>query len=595
MSRSFRLLGALVLLAFPLLATRAASQLRVSGGEELAAGKSWTAGTRVKSDSIGVSFKVPEGCTASVDENTWLVALRFEGSAIGAASILTGMSAGDAEAFLSQPANFGFLGSEIAVEPAGKPATEGRRTSVEYSGQDASGTGRVLRGEADNALAMVIAASATDADKVKAALDEIEKSITFLKPQDEARKAWQSKLAGRKLTITDEANSATLVFDFTPGGDYSMTYSVGEQSQQQSGKWRVELGVLGGLLVLNADGTTRQLRMKQNGADLIVEGYPAKLTGGTLRKPGDPAPGLKRASGDFKSDIKEVASLDGKDMQLEVRYDEGTQLKIALLGMSFKVPSGCVGGVTASVNYVLIRPNDQRGLGTIAMQTGASGIDDIAAMMAGAKDLSSLEQGLVIEPEGEPKVQGGKATLRYTSASYVCYAIGLVGPSLNAALISFIGPRGDDDRIKAYAEGIANSMQFAKPDDTAGRKQWNEGLKGYCLHYFNYRAAKDNSWDSTTNIKIHFGSDNTYYYTYQHEGTVGVRENPAPGNPITSRGVSGNNEEAHGNWRLEFTITGALVYLTNEKGEVFPLLITVGKQIYVNGSEVSRVKSDKKQ
>lgn len=282
-------------------------------------------------------------------------------------------------------------------------------------------------------------------------------------------------------------------------------------------------------------------------------------------------------------------------MQLEARYDEGTQLKIALLGMSFKVPSGCVGGVTASVNYVLIRPNDQRGLGTIAMQTGVGGIDDIAAMMAGAKDLSSLEQGLVIEPEGEPKVQGGKATLRYTSASYVCYAIGLVGPSLNAALISFIGPKDDDAKVKAYAESAASSMQFAKPDDAANRKQWNEGLKGYCLHYFNYRAAQDNSWDSTTNIKIHFGSDNTYYYTYQHEGTVGVRENPAPGNPITSRGVTGNNEEAQGTWRLEFTITGALVYLTNEKGEVFPLLITVGKQIFVNGSEVSRVKSDKKQ
>ncbi|MBP9892653.1 MAG: hypothetical protein KBG84_12185 [Planctomycetes bacterium] len=594
MLRTLRISAALALFALPLLSPRAQAQLKAAGGDELVAGKSWPAGTLIKSDAIGVSFKVPQDCTASVDENTWLVALRFEGSVIGAASVLTGMSAGDAETFLGQPANFSFLGSPISVEPSGKPATEGRRTSVEFSGQDASGTGRVLRGESDNALAVVIAASAPDADKVKTALDEIEKSATFLKPQDDARKAWQTKLAGRKLTISDEANSATLVFDFTQGGDYAMTYSVGEQSQQQSGKWHVELGVLGGLLVLNADGTTRQLRMKQNGADLIVEGYPAKLSGGNLRKPGDPAPGLRKG-GDFKSDIKEVASLDGKDMNYEVQYDGGTQLKIPLLGMSLKIPQGCIGGVTASVNYVLIRPQDQRGLGTIAMQTGVSGIDDIAATMAGAKDLSSLEEGLVIEPEGEPKVQGGKATLRYTSANYVCYAIGLVGPSLNAAMISFIGPKDDDARIKAYAESIANSMQFAKPDDAANRKQWNEGLKGYCLHYFNYRAAKDNSWDSTTNIHIHFGSDSTFLYTYQHEGTMGVRENPAPGNPITSRGVSGNNETAQGTWRLEFTITGALVYLTTEKGDVFPLLISVGKQIFVNGSEVSRVKSDKKQ
>lgn len=592
MTRTLRISAALALLLLPLLAPRAQSQLKPAG-EELVAGKEYAAGTRVKHDGIGVAFTVPQGCTASIHDDTWLIALRFESGIIGAASALTGMSATDAEAFLSQPANFNFLGVEVAVEPAGKPATEGRKTTASYSGLDATGQGLALRGEANNALALVVAGSSGQADAIKAAIEAIEKSLTFVKPAEDARKAWQSKLAGRKLTIDDAANNASLVFEFTPA-EYTMTYTVGEQSQQQKGTWRVELGLLGGLLVVTADGSSRQLRMKQNGADLIVEGYPAKLSGGNLRKMGDPAPGLKK-SGDFKSDIKEVGSLDGMDMNLEVQYDGGTQLKLPLLGMSFKIPQGCIGGVTASVNYVFIRPQDQRGLGTIAMQTGVSGIDDLAATMAGAKDLSSLEQGLVIEPEGEPKVQGGKATLRYTSANYVCYAIGLVGPSLNAALISFIGPKDDDAKIKAYVEGIANSMQFAKPDDAAGRKQWNEGLKGYCLHYFNYRAAKDNSWDSTTNIKIHFGSDNTYYYTYQHEGTVGVRDNPAPGNPITSRGVSGNNEEAQGTWRLEFTILGALVYLTSDKGEVFPLLITVGKQIYVNGAEVSRVKSDKKQ
>ena len=596
MTRTLRLTFACLFLSLPLVATRAASQLRSADGEEIVAGKSWAAGTKIKSDNIGVSFKVPEGCTASVDEGSWFIALKFEGGVIGAASIMTGTTQADAEAFLSQPANFNFLGSEIAVEPAGQPATEGRKTAVAFSGQDSAGAGFVLRGESSNALAVVIAASANESDKVKAALDAIEKSAHFLKPSDEARKTWNAKFAGRTLSVNDEANRATLVFEFNASGAYKMVYTVGEQSQSQEGTWRVELGVLGGLIALTADGATRQLRVWQNGNDLIVEGYPAKLSGGAaLRKPGEPAPGLKRASGDFKSDIKEVEKLDGKDMQLEVRYDEGAQLKNALLGLSFKVPAGCISAVTAKLNYVLIRPNDQRGLGTIAMQTGVSGIDDIAAMMAGAKDLSSLEQGLVIEPEGDPKVSGGKATLRYTSANYVCYAIGLVGPSLNAALISFIGPKDDDTKVKAYAEGIANSMQFAKPDDAASRKQWNEGLKGYCLHYFNYRAAKDNSWDSTTNIKIHFGSDNTYYYSYQHEGTVGVRDNPAPGNPITSRGVSGNNEEAQGTWRLEFTILGALVYLTSEKGEVFPLLITVGQQIYVNGEEVSRVKSDKKQ
>jgi hypothetical protein len=596
MLRSLRVLAALAALMLPVLASRAASQLRAAGGEEIVAGKSWTAGTKIKSDNIGVSFKVPDGCTASVDENSWFIALKFEGSTIGAASMMTGTSQADAEAFLGQPANFGFLGSSIAVESSGKPSTEGRKTSGAFSGQDSAGSGFILRGENDNALAVVIAAAANDLEKVKTALESIEKSASFLKPSADALKTWNAKFAGRTLTINDEANKATLVFEFNPGGAYKMVYSVGDQSQAQEGKWRVELGVLGGLIALTADGATRQMRVWQKGTDLVVEGYPAKLSGGAaLRRPGDPAPGLKDVGGDFKSDIKEVDKLDGKDLQADVRYDEGTQLKIALLGISFKVPAGCIGGVTPSVNYVLVRPNDQRGLGTIAMQTGVSGIEEIAAMLAGAKDLSALEQGLVIEPDGEVKVSGGKASMRYTSANYVCYSIGLVGPSRNAALISFIGPKDDDAKVRAYTEGIATSMQFAKPDDSAQRKQWNEGLKGYCLHYFNYRAAKDNSWDSTTNIKIHFGSDNTFLYTYQHEGTVGIRDEPGSHNPITSRGVSGNDDTAQGTWRLEFTITGALVYLTTEKGEVYPLLITVGKQIYVNGEEVSRVKSDKKQ
>lgn len=588
--RTLRLAAASLLLLIPALASLSEGQLRPAGGE-LEVGKEYAAQSRVNSTPTGVSFKVPDGCTASIHESTWLVALRFDGSVIGAASMISSMSAAEAEAFLSQPASFGFLDSEVAVEPDGTPSTSGRKTTVSFSGAGCAGFGVVLRGEADNALAAVIAANANESGKAKAALDALEKSVTFTKPSEDARKAWHGKLVGRKMTVS--ADEVTLEFDLSASGDFSMVYAVGGQSQTFSGKWRIELGVLGGLLVIATEGESRQLRLKQSGNDLYVEGYPAKLSGGNLRKVGDPTPGLKKG-GDFKSDIKEVASLDGKDMQFEQPYEGGTQLKVALLGMSFKVPQGCFAAVTAKVNYVLIRPQDQRGLGTIAMQTGTSGIDDLVAMMAGAKDLSSLEQGLVIEPDGEPKVQGGKATLRYTSAQYVCYSVGLVGPSLNAALISFIGPKEDDAKVKGYVEGLANSMQFAKPADADARKQWNEGLKGYCLHYFNYRSAPDHSWTAETNVHIHFGSDNTFYYTYRYDGSMGVRDNPAPGNPIVGRKLSDNSDEAKGTWRLEFTITGALVYLTVESGEVFPLLITVDKQIYVNGNEVSRVKSDKK-
>lgn len=568
---------------------------------ELAADTTYEAGQRLKSAAIGVSFVVPPRCTARIHADSWNVTFRSEADSVVACLVLqTGLDATLSELNLNSSVDFGFLESSVSVKPAAKARSEGNRSFAEYEGEGA-GYGFALRGAKGNGLACIAAATKADKESARKFADALEKSVQMEDPQSaQAQLLWKAQVLGQHLTAVDEATHLTLDLHLLKDSTYYMKASVNGQSQEQTGTWRIEIGLMGGLLVLTRQEGVATLRLALAGMDLRLEGLPVTKRASSLKsaneRPAEPArPGPtpdSKPGPEFKSDIREVAKLEGQDCAFDTQYAAGTRLKVELLGISLKIPEGCVGGATAGVNYFIFRPTDQQGVGLVMAQTGVNSIQEAAALLAGKQDLSSLEEGLVMDPDGAPKIEGSRASMRYTSAAYVAHSLALVGPSKNGVVVSFIGPRQAEARVKSLVQSVADSLQFARPNDAEMRKQWNEGLKGYCLHYFNYRSSKGNQpgnwWDATTNIWMHFGSDNTYRWIYKYESSGGVKNSDVIGGT-----ASDDNKTEDGTWRIEFTLTGTLLYLTNDKGELNVVLLQFdGKKITANGKEVSRSQSD---
>ena len=568
---------------------------------ELAADTTYEAGQRLKSTAIGVSFVVPPHCTARIHAESWNVTFKSKSDSVVACLVLqTGLDAALSELNLNSSVDFGFLDSSVSVKPAAKARSEGNRSFAEYEG-DGAGFGFALRGSKGNGLACIAAATKADKESASKFAQALEKSVQMEDPQSaQALLLWKAQVLGQHLTAVDEASRLTLDLHLLKDSSYYMKANVGGQSQEQTGTWRVELGLMGSLLVLTRQEGVATLRLALAGTDLRLEGLPVTKRASSLKSAGErpaeparpePAP-EEKPQPEFRSDIREVAKLDGQDCAFDTQYAAGTRLKVELLGISLKIPEGCIGGATASVNYFIYRPTDQQGVGLVMAQTGVNSIQDAAALLAGKPDLSSLEEGLVMDPDGAPKIEGSRASMRYTSAAYVAYSVALVGPSKNGVIVSFIAPRQAEAKAKSFVQSVADSLQFAKPNDSEMRKQWNEGLKGYCLHYFNYRSSKGNQpgnwWDSTTNIWMHFGSDNTYRWIYKYESSGGVKNSDVIGGT-----ASDDNKTEDGTWRIEFTLTGTLLYLTNDKGELSVVLLQFdGKKITANGKEVSRSQSD---
>lgn len=564
---------------------------------ELALDTTYAEGTRLKSTVLGVSFVVPASMSAQIHADSWNIILKSASSSVvGALLLQSGIDADMAAQSLNHAVDFSFAGSAVKVNLDQAAKTDNLRTTASYKGEGV-GMGLVLRGAENNALVAVIAGSAQDQAGVKAALEALEKSVQISKPQhQQLQLVWKAQVLGQRLTAVDEAAKATFIFDLLKDGSYAMSAAVGTQVVSRSGSWRIEIGLVGGLLALKAkDGSQSVLRMVLSGQDLMLEGLRVTKQPTPLKSADQPAvepPVVKKPTTDpnWKSDVKEVEKLEGNDVQFEVQYGAGTRLKIDLLGISFKIPENCIGGASAKISYFLFRPQDQRGLGMIMIHTGVEGIENVAALLAGQKDLSSIEQGLVVDPDGQPKIDSSKVTMRHTSAAYVCLTVGIIGPSKNTFLVSVIGLKEDEAKLKSYSDSMVASLQFAKPADAANRKAWMEGLCGFCLTYFHYKvtgAGTGNSMDSSTTKKWHFGSDGTYYYTYHYEGSGSVKDSGGY--------ASQDDKQDKGTWKIEFGINGAFLYLTNEKGEVLTHVLQFdGKKVTLDGQEVSRSQSDVK-
>lgn len=578
-------------------------------GQELAAGKDVAAGTRVKSSVTGLGFKLPEGLSASFSPAGNALLLKGSGK-WGVVVARTGMSADEISAMFTEEMDLTSMHDDAWAERVGAPKVDGKKVSATYEGDEVYGTARGQVGADGQGFAVLVLArsKAGAAADVAAIMD----SLAWAAPQHEkARMHWLGLLENQRLSITE--GSESLNVDLRKDGTYTLVYKA-ESVYREAGKWRIEIGPACGNLVMSPDGgTTKSLYLAAEGDKVIVDG--AKYTrapldgsrpaeGGTAKTEPRPAEaddkGKARKVEDdpnWKTDQKEVDKLDGTELTFGVGHEGGKRLKTDFLGLSFVVPAGVKGAGDGKAPMFLMRPDDQRGLGLVVMQTGMTAASG-AAFLHDDMDLSSIEQGVVLKPQGQARVEGGRITQDYGNETYTARAVMVIGPSANALGVTFVGARGDREKLHGYVDAVVKSVQFAKPQAETRRAELSKQLHGKCLHIYRYKqsgsGANSSSWE--TKIWYHFGSDGSYFYQYKFVSDHYVKGTDGGGNDTFRGGAAQDNyREEKGNWSIEFNMTGVALVLKAENGtQVTHQLRVEASKVFMNEEEVTVGNSDKK-
>ena len=194
--------------------------LAVAGGarpgaaEELVAGATYAAGTRVQSATVGLSFVVPRGWVGKFGEdagNRVLVLGSHTVEGVGLAILQAGRGAAEMVADLEGPQD---LGAGVVLQPTGRPLTEGSRIAARY--EDATHVGRALAvvGPSSNGVLFFFAGPGKHERLYQQLLDGLAGSTTFgaARPVPAAKpgqleQAWMDLLAGHMLRYFSSYNS----------------------------------------------------------------------------------------------------------------------------------------------------------------------------------------------------------------------------------------------------------------------------------------------------------------------------------------------------------------------------------------------------
>ncbi|MCC6573013.1 MAG: hypothetical protein IT462_04405 [Planctomycetes bacterium] len=579
-------------------------------GEEIVADKTYAAGVRVKCAAVGISFKVPEGTSAKPLGNYGFYQLSPSGGSRGGLLIVrTGLTEEDIKLTLPDELDLTFIHADAYFQVADKPTTKDGKTTARYI------TGDTMSANAVGASSYLLVIFDESAKKAEEAVKAFEKDVVTVAPADaEARKKWRTEIESKVLTVS--GGEQTVECKFTKDGKYALKISDATNSQSQTGKWIIDVSPFGGVLTLVADnGTRNYYTMTLNGSDFALNGmvYARKALedGGSAATPegeklARPAEAEEKgkarkvaADPSWKTDQVNVDKLEGDEIAIGTPVLAEKRVKTDFLGVSFKHPAGMAGGVDARAPFYILKPTDGKGLGLVYMQTGVTSAAHLAAFMHEDMDLDSLEKGLLLKPDGEAKIEGGKVTQDYKHELVTARAIALIGPSGNGVIVCFIGAIADKDKMHGYAKTIIDTVQFAKPQAEEKRSELVKQLHGKYLMIYRYKSSSGASGNSSsweTKIHYHFGSDGTYYYRYKFVGDHYVKgTNPGGDTKYIAGAASENDREDKGTWRVEFNITGAIVYMTAENGVEREHQIRVANgKVFFDEEEVSIGQSDVK-
>lgn len=592
------------------------SLLQAADGTELKADQTYAAGATVKVPRLGATFKVPAGVSMTYDAGAGIFLLKPSGAErCGVLALRTGLTATEAQQVFGPEVDFTSMHEAAYLERTGEATVNGELVNADYSGDECGGRAQARVSETGASYLLILADAS--AEKAKAVVDEFHKNFVAGEPSADERKSWLAQVSGQRL------KAGSTVVEIRADGSYSLSAQTDEGEFKQAGTWKLELTPFAAALVLTPQGgQVLVASLSLEGKQLLVDGSPFErepLAGGAkapdkTETPGPTAEAPKEkppeaadkgksrkvnADPNWKTDIKEVAKLDGAELQVGVPYQAAQRLKTDFLGIGFQFPEGMVGGIDPKAPMFLLRPNDQRGVGGIYMQTGINSAASAAAVLHQDQDLSDVEQGVVLKPNGDAKIEGGRITQDYSHEVYTGRSVALIGPSGNGVLFWMVVPKEDRAKMEGTLKAFVDSAQFAKPTAEEKRAGMAQQVGGKCLHVFRYKSVNAGSGNSSsweTNIWYHLGSDGTYFYQYRFVGDHYVKGTDGGGNETGRAGAASQNDRTDaGKWRFEFNLTGLLLMLVSDAGDETEHLVRIENgKVFLNNEEVTVGASDKK-
>lgn len=283
------------------------------------------------------------------------------------------------------------------------------------------------------------------------------------------------------------------------------------------------------------------------------------------------------ALGAFTAPLAAVAQVT--EIEPNVRYDAGTRVGVAAMGASFVIPDGWLGTMPPGSEIFLLGSEVEAGLIAV-LGNQVSGIEEAAASFA---EELTLDPGVVLVPDGAPRVEGStvRQTYRASAQGQVLFgqAYGRLGPTGIGVAFVAMGPESSAPRHRALLDELAASLELqapavSSPGASASSTDWDAVLRGRKLHYL-YTASGFHE-----EVQIDLCADGTFY----RSGGGG--------------GFDGGTPGASGAWQHggagRWGVTGGVLRLESSDGKVASYQLSFdGEKLLLDGDRYFRVDPDR--
>ncbi len=262
-------------------------------------------------------------------------------------------------------------------------------------------------------------------------------------------------------------------------------------------------------------------------------------------------------------------------MAADVRYEGGTHLSIAALGLSFTLPSGFYGGIPQGSSVMILADNTNE----ITFIITANEMEAKNVFGEMQKQIP-IDGGVYIAPIGMIKNEGNRWWGNYAvhgmpqeTKGYGEIRLGEHGIGVGCIVLAF---PASFDRAKKAAEEFFASLKFSPPQQTqaassAGINQpWDQYLKGQSLKFYYTQG------DFSDTDFIHLCSNGTF-----------TRNKRTSSGGVTGTGTMWGG--SHGTWQASGQGDSGTLILHNQDGTRAEFRIQYGQGnkgtgLYLNGS-----------
>ncbi len=260
-------------------------------------GQRYEAGGRVGSPDAGVSFIIPEGYYAGYHPGQNAFVLISDTSpGLVAVSALSVIELEDALRELGQS----FSAGELMMQPQGTPQVSGNVARARFTAFAPQGQLALyimgVAGSSGNVLTMAGLGTAAESAQVEQLVEAIAASAILSPPSKADASDASGRLAGLRLSIASSDSSTGITggaysstsrwLDLCSAGNYEYQYQYrfsadvpgvaasDSETRRDSGRWQVESGLLGPVVVLRSaqDGSVTYLPLLEEAGALYVDG-----------------------------------------------------------------------------------------------------------------------------------------------------------------------------------------------------------------------------------------------------------------------------------------------------------------------------------